>query len=164
VLLILFGAGLLLTASFDSVASSISYDKYAQRGVAEVKVEKIYIPALKRTLNVSDGFVTGNRWTVSGTGVSHLTSSALPGNPGNAILYGHNRDGILAKLWQVQKGDFIYVTLSDSSISKYIIFERKEIEPDGVEILDDVGDSRLTLYTCSGFLDSARYVVVGKLI
>ena len=38
----------------------------------------------------------------------------------------------------------------------------KEVKPNAVEILESADDSRLTIYTCSGFLDTARFVVVAK--
>jgi len=163
ILLILLGFGIIIFASVGNISSSSRNNDLvvSENNVSPVK---IYIPKLSKTLNVSAGFVTDNRWTVSNSGVSHLTSSVVPGSRGNAVLYGHNRDELLGSLWKVQNGDLVYVILSDGSITKYEIFERREVKPNQVEILDDVGDSRLTVYTCSGFLDSARYVVVGQLI
>lgn len=164
IFLVLIGFGLVYASTNDYIQSNMIQTKYAEQTVGEVKAEKIYLPSMDRILDVTDGFVTDNRWTVSDSGVSHLTTSVTPGSTGNAVLYGHNREGVLGKLWKVQEDDLVYVVLSDGSISKYKIFERKEVKPNEVEILNNVGDSRLTLYTCSGFLDSARYVIVGELV
>ena len=164
ILLILIGSAFLYLATADRFSTANFQSKSVEATEAQVKPLKIFIPKLDKTLAISGGFVTNNRWTVSETGVSFLTTSAVPGNLGNAVLYGHNRDAILGKLWKVQSGDLVYVVLSDGSISKYQIFERKEVKPNEVEILGNVGDSRLTIYTCSGFLDSARFVVVGELV
>lgn len=144
--------------------------KANQTQLSEVKVEenskpvKIHIPKLSRTLDVSDGFVENNRWKVATGGVSYLTISGQVGKVGNAVIYGHNTQGILGGLWRVQNGDVVEVTAQDGKIYKYEIFERKEVKPNAVEILTQSDDARLTIYTCSGFLDSARFVVVGKLV
>lgn len=128
------------------------------------KPVKIYIPRLAKILTISDGYVTDNRWTIAETGVSYLTTSTVPGNVGNSVLYGHNKDDILGRLPNVASGDFIYVVLSDGAIAKFEIFETKEVAPNRVEILDETADHRLTIYTCTGFLDQARFVVVAKLV
>ena len=128
------------------------------------KPAKIYIPKLGKTLDISDGYLENNRWVISKTGVSYLTTSGQVGKVGNAVIYGHNTQGILGRLWRVQNGDYIEVTAQDGKVYKYEIFERKEVKPNAVEILTQTDDARLTIYTCSGFLDSARFVVVGKLV
>ena len=128
---------------------------------ASKKPTKIYIPKLGRVLYVSDGYFDNNRWIVSETGVSFYTDSAIPGH-GNSVLYGHNRKGILGGLWRLNEGDFVYVILKNGHFVKYQISEEKEIKPTQVEILAQTQDSKLTLYTCSGFLDTARFVVIGS--
>ncbi len=132
--------------------------------VLNAKPVKIYIPKLERTLDISDGEIVDKRWKVATAGVSYLTTSGQIGKVGNAVIYGHNTINILGGLWRVQNGDFVEVTAQDGKVYKYQIFERREITPDQVDILNQSADSRLTIYTCSGFLDSARFVVVGKLI
>lgn len=128
-----------------------------------LKPAKIYIPKIAKVLSVSDGEVIDNRWRVSATGVSYLLSSALPGESGNSVIYGHNRKDILGSLPRVAKDDLIYVVLQNGQVVKYRVFETGQISPTQVEILKDFQDSRLTIYTCSGFLDTARFVVVAKL-
>ena len=123
---------------------------------------KLYIPQMQRVLYISDGYIEGDRWTTSQTGVSYLTSSALPGKIGNTVVYGHNTQDILGGLWRVHEGDYIYVVLAGGDFVKYQVTEEKEIEPTQVDILNQTDDSRLTLYTCSGFLDTARFVLVAK--
>ena len=79
-------------------------------------------------------------------------------------LYGHNTKDVLGRLWKVQVGDIVEVTDSGGNTYKFEIFERKEVKPNTVDILESTQDSRLTIYTCSGFLDTARFVVAGKLV
>ena len=122
------------------------------------------IPKLAKILVISDGYVIDNRWAISETGVSFLTTSALPGQVGNSVIYGHNRRDILGELPQITAGDPIYIVLGDGNFVKYEVFETREVKPTQVEILNQSSDSRLTIYTCIGFLDKARFVVVASKI
>lgn len=165
-LLIIAGSGLLIfSASQKIVGFTNPSQSLSSKGqtVPQARPVKLYIPAMTRILYVSDGFTQNNRWAISQTGVSYLTSSALPGS-GNTVIYGHNTRDILGGLWKVQEGDYIYLVLATGDIVKYQIFERKEIDPTQVEILNQTQDSRLTIYTCSGFLDDARFVIVGRTV
>jgi len=125
---------------------------------------KLYIPKLSKVLAISDGEVIDNRWIISETGASYLSSSVLPGKVGNSVIYGHNKTEILGGLPRVSAGDLIFVVLASGDFVKYQVFETKEVLPSQVEILESSDDSRLTIYTCSGFLDQARFVVVGRLV
>lgn len=164
-LLIIFGAAILV---YGAVQEMGFYHKPNVTSVASgsnlptPKPTKLYIPRLSRVLYVSDGYVQGDRWIISETGVSYLVTSAVPGEIGNAVIYGHNTKNILGGLWRVQDGDTIYVVLQSGDFVKYQVSEKKEIEPTQVEILNQTSDSRLTIYTCSGFLDTARFVVVAR--
>ena len=170
ILLIIFGAGLIFWSSFrqgygwQTPTQAEPQLNQEQTDKEAPKPAKIYIPKLERTLDVSDGFIKDNRWTISKTGVSYLTTSGKIGEPGNVVLYGHNTQDVLGGLWKVQAGDIVEVTDSGGNTYKFEVFERKEVKPNAVEILESADDSRLTIYTCSGFLDTARFVVVGKLV
>lgn len=162
-LLVSLGAGLLLKSAYEKIVPAPQSKIVEASSSKETgsKPTKLYIPQMSRILYVSDGYTEGDRWAISQTGVSYLTSSALPGN-GNTVIYGHNTADILGGMWRVQEGDYIYVVLASGDFVKYQVAERKEIDPTQVEILNNTSDSRLTLYTCSGFLDTARFVIVAK--
>ncbi len=123
---------------------------------------KLIIPKLSKTLSITEGEVVKNRWTIAETGVSFLSDSALPGTSGNSVIYGHNRANILGQLNHINPGDKIYVLLESGEFIKYEVVEEKEISKYQVEILSQSADSRLTIFTCSGFLDSSRFVVIAK--
>ena len=168
IFLILAGAGLIFWSSFRQggwqTANKVEVQSTQENNTDKVAPTpaKIYIPKLEKTLDVSDGFIQDNRWTISVTGISYLTTSGKIGEQGNVVLYGHNTQEVLGRLWKVQVGDIVEVTDSGGNVRKYEVFERKEVKPNKVEILESTGDSRLTIYTCSGFLDTARFVVVAK--
>lgn len=124
---------------------------------------KIFIPKIGRFLIIENGKVVDNRWEVSEKGVSYLSSTPVPGQVGNTVMYGHNKDAILGRMQNLVAGDIIYILGKSGAIYKYTVFETKEITPQQVEILNQTQDRRLTIYTCSGFLDQARFVVVASL-
>lgn len=170
IFLILAGTGLIFMLSVSSLnldwRNPYAHKPQTVAGTTKIspKPQTLYIPKLSRVLGVSDGEVVGDRWTISQTGVSYLKTTPTPGTKGNSVLYGHNLQNILGDLYLLQKGDSIYVVSGDGNFVKYQVFETKEVTPESVEILNATKDNRLTLYTCSGFLDTARYVVVAKQI
>src|SRR3989338_7781667 len=142
-LLIIFGGAVLLYAAFQKVSfhkPKPAIARETSNAAAFSKPAKLYIPKMSKILYVSDGYVQGNRWVISETGVSYLVTSALPGQTGNSVIYGHNTKNILGGLWRVQAGDPIYVILSDGTFVKYQIFETKEIAPTHVDILNETDD------------------------
>lgn len=94
------------------------------------------------------------------TGVSYLSSSPLPGEVGNSILYGHNWPSLLGSLRKAKVGQVITIKFEDSSARSFKVIKTLEVTPNQSEVLDQTNDARLTIYTCSGFLDSKRFVVV----
>lgn len=164
-LLIAFGAGLIFLASTSFLNLDIRHP-FLIKSQPELKVvnkpTKLFIPKLAKKLTISEGQVVNNRWTISQTGVSHLVDSAIPGASGNSVIYGHNLKNILGDLPNLKTGDKIYVLLKDGGFVKYQVYEQKEISPYQVEILSQTEDSRLTIFTCSGFLDTARFAVIAK--
>ena len=168
--LVLLGVALLFVANRHFLVLSQKVERSSQVAISTqenqllVKPIKLYIPKLSRVLAISDGEVINDRWMIAETGVSYLTSSVLPGKTGNSVIYGHNKTGILGGLPRLIAGDLIYIVLDNGEFAKYEVFETKEVLPSQVEILNETGDARLTIYTCSGFLDQARFVVVARLV
>ncbi len=126
------------------------------------KTVKIAIAKINKDLDITDGTFDGKRWVVSERGVSYYTNSSLPQQGGNTVLYGHNKAAILGGLTVMKPGDKIDLTLNNGEVVTYEVFETKTIKPTDVDILNQTTDQRLTIYTCSGFLDSARFVVLAR--
>lgn len=120
------------------------------------------IPKLQIHLAVVSGTVENNQWTMTRRGVSYLTSSPIPGEHGNSILYGHNDLSLLGNLTKARPGDLIEVTMDDGTPRLFVVDLTGEVTPKQTEILDDAGDTRLTIFTCSGLFDQKRFVVVAK--
>lgn len=124
---------------------------------------EITLPTLKKTLPIFPEKVSKDTWQTSASGVSYLSTSPIPGEKGNSILYGHNWPNLLGGLSKMKPGDRISIAFTDGSVREFVVAYTTTVNPDQVEILKSSEDSRLTLYTCTGFLDSHRFVVTAKL-
>lgn len=107
---------------------------------------------------------SGKKWQAFSDAVSYLVSSPIPGEMGNSILYGHNWHNMLGKIRGAKIGQDIVINFSDGSRKVFKVKYIQEVSPEQISILNPSLDTRVTLYTCSGFLDSKRFVVVATLI
>ncbi len=123
----------------------------------------IRIPSIAVELPIEQSAITNNTWTTSHIGVSYLTTSPLPGTWGNSILYGHNWNNILGSLKDAKPGDEIQIKFNTGTKRRFIINTMGTVTPDQTHVLLPSNDVRITLYTCSGFLDNKRLVVTATL-
>lgn len=123
---------------------------------------RIKIDSLSISLPITEGYIENNRWDVSENGVSHLNISAYPQTPGNIILYGHNKTSILGKLVNIKQGATITLKTRDQKEYSYKVEKTLVVSPSNVEILESHNKEIITLYTCTGFADLKRFVVVAK--
>jgi LPXTG-site transpeptidase (sortase) family protein len=136
-----------------SLSSTVSLQDIPSR----IKIAKYNID-----LPVSAGQIHNGIWQISATGASYLIGSGEIGKSGNAIIYGHNKNSIFGPIRWLQKGDDIIIT-GDGGDYRYQVFETKTVDPDAVGVLLPTSDSTLTLYTCTGFMDRQRFVIIAKL-
>lgn len=125
---------------------------------------RIVIEDLKIDAPIRSAQKDGKKWQTFTDAVSYLSTSPAPGEEGNSILYGHNWKNLLWDLKKAKVGQKITVKYIDGSEKSFITKYIQEVKPDQTSILDKSSDKRITLYTCSGFLDTKRFVVVATLI
>jgi len=116
---------------------------------------------LNISLPVIPAQIHNNTWETTNDGVSFLLSSTIPGKRGNSIFYGHNYENILGRLPDIKIGDTIEVELSNGMKRTYIVSQTLVVNPYADYIVEQTQDERIIIYTCIGFLDSKRFVVVG---
>lgn len=90
------------------------------------------------------------------------TSQAI--GTGNSVIYAHNWHSLFGKLGKAKVGETITVFLTDGRQYQYQVTQIHTVSPQTLAILKPTTDSRLTLFTCTGFLDKDRLVVVAKQI
>lgn len=144
---------------------SIEYNPVESKSNRESSFPKeLSIESAGIFLPVVPSEIKNNKWQVTNEGVSYLKSSVFPGEEGNSILYGHNWPNLLGHLNKVKPGQKITIIYQDNSKKDFLVEYVSEVNPNQTSILNNSKDSRITLYTCSGFLDSKRLVVVAKLL
>lgn len=123
--------------------------------------ERILIPAVALDLAVKEARVVHGYWEVFSDRAGFGAGSAHPGEVGNQVIFAHARKGLFEDLPKVKVGDIVYV-LSNSNWYRYRVSEKKEVVPKQIEVIAPTADETLTLYTCSGFADSKRLIVIAK--
>lgn len=124
--------------------------------------EEIKIDDLEIDLPILPGKISGQNWETTSVGASWLSSSPVPGENGNSIIYGHNWTNLMGNLVKAKPGQIIEIIYRDKSKKKFIINSLGVVSPQNVSILAQSIDSRITVYTCTGLFDDKRFVVVAK--
>lgn len=122
---------------------------------------RIVIPSLSVDLPIVEANVLNGYWEISETSASHGVGSANPGEVGNTVIFAHAREGLFAPLRDIKKNSPIYI-LTKEHWHRYRVVETKLVDPNQTEVIAPTADETLTLYTCSGFLDSKRLIVTAK--
>lgn len=144
--------------------NNYQYDKNSTSEVVKEKAPKrITIASLGIDLPIFPSRITNNIWPTTDLGASYLTSSPLPGNEGNSIIYAHNWESLFGKLRSVKVGDTVIVTYPDNTKKTFVIEYTSIVSPNESTILAPSKDKRITLYTCTGFFDSKRFVAIAVL-
>jgi LPXTG-site transpeptidase (sortase) family protein len=167
--LLLIGIGLFLFVNdpkrVGEISSSFSTEpvKVARFELVEVpeeeKPKRILIPRLEIDLEVKESEIIGGYWEVFDTVAGWGKGSSPPGYIGNQVIFAHAREGLFEGLGEIELKETIYV-LNESRWYLYEVNEVKEVHPGQSEVIEQTEDERLTLYTCSGFRDQKRLVIV----
>lgn len=167
---ILYGFGMYLIwqrnnpdrLAFTNFSNSPEIKKIKENSSEKITPIAISIPDVKISLPIYPAKIINDVWETTTEGASYLVSSPIPGTKGNSIIYAHDWGNLFGNLLYVEPGVEVVVEFSDGSKSKFIIESTKVVAFDDSSVLNDTGDPVLTLYTCTGFLDSQRFVAVAK--
>ena len=116
-------------------------------------------------INVNAPIAHGVTWDDLKKGVGHLPGSANPGERGNMYLAAHNDiyGEIFRYLEDLEIGDEYFVYAGEEEF-RYVVKERRIIEPTEVEVMLPTTEPVATLQTCYPYLvDTHRLVVIGEL-
>jgi sortase A len=114
-------------------------------GLEKGVLGRLEIPRLGISAMVAEGTDT----RLLKRAVGHITTTALPGRPGNVGLAGH-RDTFLRGLGDARENDLIrFVTLRGTYI--YRVEWGAVVEPGRVDVLDSTATPTMTLVTCYPF-------------
>ena len=169
--LIYFGIFCLILAAFlywqRTTPTRLQFDteRIESSSVSSTNLEPsaIIIRDLAIELDIYPASIKSGKWEATSKGVSYLSSTPVPGEIGNSVIYGHNWKSILGNLVKAKPGQAIEILYSDGSMKKFEVKFTQVVTPDQTEILNQTDDVRITLYTCTGFLDTKRFVVTAIL-
>ncbi len=123
---------------------------------------EIRIPKVQIDLPIYETVIANNIWQIADNGASHLAISAHPGEKGTDIIYGHNTNDRFGPIRWLNVGDTITITSADKKIYTYHITQISTVDPNKPTILTSQKGETLLLYTCTGFADLQRFVIVAK--
>jgi sortase A len=124
-------------------------------------VARLQIPAIGLDQFVVEGTATDDLKQ----GPGHYAGSPLPGRHGNAAIAGHRTTygAPFNRLDDLKPGDAVVATTAAGRFT-YTVSDKLTVVPSQTSVLDDYGDDRLTLTTCTPkFSASHRLVVVATL-
>lgn len=164
-ILIFLGLFLICTIFLLTQLGSISPQK--KQVIFESVPSEIYVSGIEfkdssQKLEVKKGTFQFNSWKIDENYPVYLDLSGVPGQPGNIVIYGHNKKEVFGNLHKLKKDEQIILYSSTGDRYVYKIDSIKQVFPNQVEVLQQGKDQRITLFTCTGILDSMRLVVTGN--
>ncbi len=124
---------------------------------------QISIPSQHIQLSLFPAIVVDNHWPTTTQGVSLEVNPSQDKN-NSYIMYGHNWPSLLGNLHKVEVGDVLLLHYEEGQEKQFRIEKMLIIAPTQLEVLQEAKENTVLLYTCTGFLDRLRLVVVAKLI
>lgn len=122
----------------------------------------ITIKAVDMELPITETAIANGSWGIAENAISHLNISGRPGENGPIILYGHNTNDRFGPIRWLTAGKTIELLTSDGKHHVYEIKKTVDVNPDQVSVLLTQKGETLILYTCDGFADLKRFVVIAK--
>lgn len=169
--IVFFGGVLLFVISFFynlHLHTRLSFSKSIPPAPIAVTYSRTSLPVnikinkLNIDLPIYETLIVDDTWEIAEDGTSHLAISGRPGENNTTILYGHNTNDRFGPIRWLTLGDSIEVKNKENIIYSYTITDIKEVNPDQTEILTSQKGETLLLYTCSGFADQKRYIIIAK--
>lgn len=139
-----------------------AFEKSNTSEINDTKVPiRIIIPKISIDLPVKTAKIIAGYWQVFEDTAAWGEESGYPGKPGNQVIFAHAKKGLFLPLRNIAVGDKVYV-ITDSDWYTYEVKEINSVYPNQKEVVAPTTDETLTIYTCSGFEDSKRLIVIAK--
>lgn len=121
---------------------------------------KIEIPSISLSQLIELGSINDKGvWSISPSSATYLDNSARPAEGSNIVVYGHNKNAIFGGLRRVKLQDKITLTTESGKTYEYEVGEIAVVKPTDIVVVLPTDNEVLTVYTCTGFLDSMRLVI-----
>ena len=158
VCLVLFGSGILYWEKRLSFPTDLYVNKQSV-GSAQFVPQRISIGSVGIDLPIEEGKIVTGIWQISDKNATYLVGSDVPGRNGNIIIYGHNKWDIFGKLSMIKEGSVVEISTKGGKEFRYRVSNISVVDPTDISVVAPTTYQVLTIYTCTGFLDSKRLVV-----
>jgi len=143
----------------------IDSEKLAYNALAENnRPTRVIIPSLGVNLDVVSSTIENGEWIVSEVAANHLDKSSVPGGGENIVVYAHNKASLFGPLKWISLGSVVQLVGPSGEIYEYEVYNIFETDRGNISVVLPAGREILTLYTCSGFIDTKRLIVQALLI
>lgn len=157
------------------ISTSIEQKNQSENYISKKTDNILLIPKINVSapinLNVSGNIMEEYMKSLE-TGVAHMAKTALPGDYGNSVIFGHssyypNKPGdykeIFSKLDDLTEGDIIKIENKQTQLT-YKVTEKKIIDPKDISVVNqDTSNKKITLITCwPPKTTNNRLIVVAK--
>jgi sortase A len=118
------------------------------------------------SIEVKAPVVEGDDWETLKQGAGHHIGSANPGESDNCIISAHNDiyGEIFRDLPDVGLGDEVFMYSVSGQVFRYVITQKRIIEPEEISVMYPTSSPVLTLISCYPYgIDSHRIVVIAEL-
>ncbi len=123
---------------------------------------RIIIPSVELSVPLFAVPYTDERWAIPTGGAALVTNPQTLGATDKRIIYGHNWKSIFKSITKTKAGDILALEYPDGSKQLFSVVTTTETTPDNLSILSTGEPGTVHVYTCSGMLDSKRYVVSAR--
>jgi sortase A len=131
-----------LEAQWERQAAGASTPGQPKQIPAADTLTRVSIPRINMDAIVIEG-VSRKQLSI---GPGHMIDTAMPGEPGNAVITGH-RDTFFRNIYELKKGDEIIIR-RNGQVFKYQVTGKKIVGPEDISVLKPTQDPQLTLITC----------------
>jgi LPXTG-site transpeptidase (sortase) family protein len=130
--------------------------------LSSILVSQVKISDLKIDLPIYPSVVTDSKWEINNMGVSLLVNYQELGFSSSQILYGHNWPSLLGNLTQAKIGQEIELIYNDDSLKRFQISKLVIVPVNDLTAIQEADQNSLVIYTCSGFMDKERLIVLAE--
>lgn len=123
--------------------------------------KRIIIPSCSIDLPVKPAPIVNGAWELSEDTASFGLGTVPPGKGGNTVIFAHAKWPLFRPLRTIKKGAKVYV-LTAETYYVYEVDKIKTVLPNQVEVIKPTEEETLTLFTCTGFADAKRLIVIAK--
>lgn len=136
------------------VKKPINFAASAKKIPAEIIIKDVNID-----LPIFPAVFANGTFQTTPNGASYLTSTPIAGDYGNSVMYAHNWANLFGSLPKVKKGETVTIIFSNKTQKDFTVTQTETVSAYDTGILYSYDDKRITLFTCTNFLDADRFVV-----